>query len=227
MEKRIKIIEPKSSLFDLRIKQIWTYRDLIYTFAKRDIAVVYKQTILGPIWYILQPLLTAAMFSIVFGRIAKISSGGVPHFLFYLAGITCWGYFSECLTSVSETFLANQAIFGKVYFPRIVVPLSLVISKFIKLIIQFALFIAFYFYYLFAGVKLDPGLNLLLLPFIFVIMGGLSLGFGMLFTSLTTKYRDLKFLLVFAVQLWMYATPIIYPVSEISEKYDGNILKLR
>ena len=214
-----KIIEPKSPLFDLKLGQIWTYRDLVYTFIRRDLVVQYKQTILGPLWYIVQPLLMTLMFTIVFGKIAKISTNQVPPVLFYLAGITSWNYFSACLVATSEVFVANQAVFGKVYFPRIVVPLSIVISNMIKFAIQFLLFLSIYSYYYFTNTNVCPNAYILFLPLLILMMGGLSLGFGMLFSAFTTKYRDLKFLLAFGVQLWMYATPVIYPLSTISEKH--------
>ncbi|MCP4177774.1 MAG: ABC transporter permease [bacterium] len=212
-----KIIEPKSTLFNLKLNQIWAYRDLVYMFVRRDLVVQYKQTILGPLWFVIQPILTSVTFTIIFGRIANIPSNGIPHFLFYLAGTTCWGYFSTCLTSTSATFTANQAVFGKVYFPRITVPISLVISNLIKFAIQFIIFISFYFYFILKGAQININFTLILLPLCIIIMAGLSLGFGMLFSAFTTKYRDLKFLLGFGVQLWMYATPIIYPLSNISE----------
>lgn len=214
-----KIIEPKSPLFDLKLKQIWAYRDLVRMFVRRDLVVVYKQTILGPLWYIIQPLITTLMFTIIFGKIAKISTDEIPPILFYLAGITCWNYFATCLTSTSEVFTANQGVFGKVYFPRIVVPISIVISNLIKYLIQFVLFLSIFSYYYFGGTPIQLTPYILLLPILIFMMAGLSLGFGMLFSAFTTKYRDLRFLLAFGVQLWMYATPIIYPLSTISEKH--------
>ena len=211
-----KIIEPKSPLFNLKLKQIWAYRDLVRMFVRRDLVVVYKQTILGPLWYIIQPLITTFMFTVIFGKIAKIPTDEIPPTLFYLAGITCWNYFGTCLTSTSEVFTANQGVFGKVYFPRIVVPISIVISNLIKYLIQFVLFLSIFSYYYFGGTPIHTNLYVLLLPLLVLMMAGLSLGFGMLFSAFTTKYRDLRFLLAFGVQLWMYATPIIYPLSTIS-----------
>lgn len=214
-----KIIEPGSSCFDLKLKQTWYYRDLIYMFVRKDLVVQYKQTILGPCWYIIQPLISSLMFTLIFGGIAKIPSDGVPHYLFYLAGITCWGYFSTCLTTTSDIFTANQGIFGKVYFPRIAVPISVVISNFIKFLIQLCVFLFFFFLYMYKGALLEPNYYLFLLPVLIILMGGLSLGFGMVFSAMTTKYRDMKFLLSFLIQIWMYATPIIYPLTEAPEKY--------
>ena len=219
MEEWTKIIEPKTGGVDLKLRQLWQYRDLIYMFVRKDLVVKYKQTILGPIWYIVQPLITSIMFTFIFGRIAKIPSDGIPHYLFYLAGITCWGYFSICLTTTSDTFTTNQAIFGKVYFPRIAIPISIVISNFLKFCIQLGVFLFFYFLYMYKGAAVEPNYYLFLLPVLVLMMGGLSLGFGMLFSAMTTKYKDLKFLLSFFIQIWMYGTPIIYPLSEAPEKY--------
>jgi lipopolysaccharide transport system permease protein len=214
-----KIIESETPLFDLKLSQIWRYRDLIRMFIRRDLVVVYKQTILGPLWYIIQPLLSSLTFTIVFGKIAKISTDGSPHYLFYLGGLTCWGYFSTCLGGTSNTFVANQGVFGKVYFPRIAVPISLIISNSVKFLIQLSVFLAFYFYYMHLGADVRPNSILFLLPVLFFMMAGLSLGFGMLFSSFTTKYRDLRILLGFFMQLWMYATPIIYPITQLPERY--------
>lgn len=218
-ESWMKVIRPTSGLLDFKLKQIWQYRDLIYRFVYKDLVIQYKQTILGPLWYIIQPLLTTFMFVIVFGKIAKISTEEIPPILFYLAGITCWNYFSTCLTLTSEVFIVNQSVFGKVYFPRITVPLSIVISNLIKFVIQFALFLAIYFYYYLNDAQIHFNLSILLLPFLVLIMAGQSLGFGMLFSAFTTKYRDLRYLLVFGIQLWMYATPVIYPLSAISDQH--------
>lgn len=185
-------------------------------FVRRDFVAMYKQTILGPLWYLIQPLMTTVVFTLVFSKIAKIGTDNIPPILFYLAGITLWSYFSECLTKVSDTFFANQQIFGKVYFPRIIVPLSLVTSGLIKLGIQFALFCSMIaFFCLFRGVPLQINAYALLTPFLILIMAMLALGFGMLISAMTSKYRDLKFALSFGVQLWMYATPVVYPMSMI------------
>ena len=214
-----KVIESKAKPCDLKLRQLWQYRDLIYMFVRKDLVVLYKQTILGPIWYIVQPVIASIMFTFIFGRIAKIPSDGVPHYLFYLAGITCWGYFSSSLTTTSNTFTENQAIFGKVYFPRIVIPISIVISNFIKFNMQVGVFLFFYFLYMYKGAAVKPNYYLFLFPLLVFMMGGLSLGFGMLFSAMTAKYRDLKFLLSFFVQIWMYGTPIIYSLSDAPEKY--------
>ena len=219
MEEWTIVIEPKSRLFNLKLKQTWNYRDLVYMLVRKDFVVQYKQTILGPLWYIIQPLITAFTFTVIFGKIAKIPTDGVPPMLFYLAGTTCWNYFSTCLISTSEVFTANQGVFGKVYFPRIVVPISIVISSSLKFFIQFVVFLGFYFFYIYSGAVINPNMTLFLLPLLIIMAAGMSLGFGMLFSAFTTKYRDLKFLLAFGVQLWMYVTPIIYPLTEAPEKY--------
>lgn len=218
------VIEPASKLLDFKLKEIWRYRDLLWLFVKRDIVVVYKQTILGPLWYILQPILTTIMFSFVFGKLANISTGGLPHILFYLLGVTFWGYFSSCLNSTSNIFVKNQGMFGKVYFPRSIVPLSLVISNLGKFLIQLLVFLVIWIYYLHENLITPNYFLILLLPITVIILAITSLGFGMIFSSLTTKYRDLTFLLTFGVQLWMYITPVIYPVSTIPEKYQGYVM---
>lgn len=209
-----KIIRPKRSLFDIDWKAIFKGKDLLSLFIKRDLIAVYKQTIMGPLWFVIQPILTTAMFVVVFSGIAKISTDAIPPILFYLGGITCWNYFAECLNKTSNIFVENQHIFGKVYFPRLISPLAVVITSLIKFGIQFLLFIAVYLFYLFfQGTMLQISGWIVLLPLLILIMGFLGLGFGMIISSLTTKYRDLRFLIQFGVQLWMYATPIIYPVS--------------
>lgn len=213
------IIQPNSKLFNLNLKEVWRYKDLLNMYVKRDIVTLYKQTILGPIWYIIQPLTTTIMFMFVFGGIAGISTDGLPQPLFYMAGILCWNYFSECLTRCSETFNANQNIFGKVYFPRLVVPLSIAISSLLKMAIQFALFIAIYLFYIFQGYAPQVTWYILLFPVLIIMLAGLGLGFGLLISSMTTKYRDLKFLVSFGVQLWMYITPVIYPLSVLKNNY--------
>lgn len=214
------IITPKAHLLDLRLKQVWKYRDLLFLLIRRDFVATYKQTILGPIWFVLQPLLTSLTFIIIFSRIAGISTDGIPSMLFYLAGLTPWNYFSESLNKTATVFRDNAGIFGKVYFPRLVMPLSIIASNIIKLLIQLTLFITVWSYYLFfTDYNLQPNLSLLLLPILIILMGGLGLGFGMLISAMTTKYRDLVFLLTFGIQLLMYATPIIYPLSSISEKF--------
>lgn len=212
------IIRPHSSLFNLKLKELYHYRDLLILFVKRDIVINYKQTILGPLWFFIQPILTMLIFTFVFGNIAGISTDGIPQPLFYLSGIIIWNYFSECFTKTSNTFTENASIFGKVYFPRLISPLSIVISNGLKFIIQFLLFVGLLIYYSTQGFEIRWSTELLLFPFLVILMGVFGLGFGLIFSSLTTKYRDLKFLLVFGVQLMMYMTPIIYPMSSLPEK---------
>lgn len=219
------IIEPKSSLLSFNWKEIWSYRDLLSMFVKRDVITVYKQTILGPIWYVLQPILTTMIYMLVFGKIANISTDGLPQVLFYLAGITIWNYFAESFNTTSKTFKDNANIFGKVYFPRLIMPLSKVTSALIKFAIQLALFLAVFFYFIVIGNEsVKPNWHIALVPVYVLLMAGLGLGFGLLFTSLTVKYRDLNFLIQFGVQLLMYASPVIYPVSTIPEAYRNYIL---
>ena len=212
------IIKPKGKLFEIDFKEIWRYRDLLVMFIKRDIVTQYKQTILGPTWYFIQPALTTIMYMVVFGGIAGISTDGLPQPLFYLAGIVLWQYFSECLNKTSATFTQNQHIFGKVYFPRLISPLSNVLSNLVRMSIQFLLFLIVYVYYVAVGVDVMPNAYALLLPLLIVMLAGLSLGFGIIISSMTTKYRDLTILFTFIVQLWMYATPVIYPLSTISHE---------
>jgi len=212
------VIKPKNKLFDVDFKEIWQYRDLFSMFVKRDIITQYKQTILGPTWFFIQPAITTIMYMVVFGGIAGISTDGLPQPMFYLAGIVCWQYFADCLNKTSSTFTANQGIFGKVYFPRLIVPLSTVASGLVRMGIQFLLFIAVYVYYLIMGVHVAPNIYVLLVPLVILILAGLALGFGIIISSMTTKYRDLTILFSFIVSLWMYATPIIYPLSNMSPK---------
>lgn len=212
------IIKPQNKLFEIDFKEIWRYRDLLVMFIKRDIVTQYKQTILGPTWYFIQPALTTIMYMVVFGGIAGISTDGLPQPLFYLAGIVLWQYFSECLNKTSATFTQNQHIFGKVYFPRLISPLSNVLSNLVRMSIQFLLFLIVYIYYVAVGVDVMPNAYALLLPLLIVMLAGLSLGFGIIISSMTTKYRDLTILFTFIVQLWMYATPVIYPLSTISNE---------
>ena len=219
------VIKPKTGLFDLRLGELWRYRDLIMMFVRRDFVSIYKQTILGPLWFFLQPLLTTIMFIIIFGRVAKLSTDGMPMVIFYLSGITIWNYFSITLTSTSGIFAGNAHIFGKVYFPRLTMPLSIVISNLVRFLIQFSLFLAVWIYYLInGGDVIHPNWYILLTPVLVIIMGLLSLGLGLIFSSLTTKYRDLSMLLAFGVQLLMYATPVIYPLSTVPEKYKWLIV---
>lgn len=211
------IIRPQQKLWSVDFKEIWRYRDLIALFVKRNIVIQYKQTILGPLWYIIQPVLTVIMNMVVFGGIAGMSTDGVPQILFYLAGNVCWFYFSDCLNQTSKTFTDNQAMFGKVYFPRMVVPISTVLSNLLRFGIQIGLFVVLYLYYFCAGTSVSPNSYLLLFPVFIILLAGLGLGFGILVSSMTTKYRDLTILFTFIVQLWMYATPIVYPLSMVPE----------
>ncbi len=207
------IIKSRNSLFNINLKEIWEYRDLLLMFVKRDFTTQYKQTILGPAWFFIQPVFTTAMYMFVFGKLAKISTDGLPQALFYLSGIVCWQYFSNCLTKTADTFNANQYIFGKVYFPRLITPIATVISNLMRLGIQLLLFLVIYIYYAFIGTSVAPNVYAFLLPILIIMLAGLSLGFGIIISSMTTKYRDLTILFAFFVQLWMYATPVIYPLS--------------
>ena len=212
-------IKPKNNFFSLNLKEVWRYRDLLLLFVKRDIVTVYKQTILGPLWYLLQPLFTSVIFTIIFNNVAGISTGKVPSLLFNLAGIIVWNYFATCLNETSDTFKKNASIFGKVYFPRVIMPMSIVITNLVKLGIQLLIFIGFYIYYVAIGkfsFQLDS--KLILFPFLIVIMGFLGLGLGMIISSLVTKYRDLTFLVTFGVQLLMYVSAVMYPMDLIKEK---------
>jgi lipopolysaccharide transport system permease protein len=220
------LIKPKSSLLDIDFREIWRYRDLLFLFVRRDFVSVYKQTILGPIWFFVQPLLTTATFTFVFSNLANISTDGIPPILFYLIGVTFWNYFSTCLTSTSTTFVSNAAVFGKVYFPRLIMPLSIVISSLIKLSIQFLLLIIGWVYFLATDSGITPNLTLLLIPFYVIMMAGLGLGFGIILSSITTKYKDFSFLIAFGVQLLMYATPVIYPLNLIKNPDIKSIVSL-
>ena len=220
------IIRPHEKLWKLNLKEVWAYRDLVELFVKRNIVVQYKQTILGPLWYLIQPILTVIMNMVVFGGIAHMSTDGVPQALFYMAGNVCWFYFSDCLNQTSSTFVTNQAMFGKVYFPRMVVPISTVISNLLRFAIQVLLFVAFYLYFWFRGSDVAPNWAMLLMPLLVVMLAGLGLGFGILVSSLTTKYRDLTILFTFIVQLWMYATPIVYPISMVTNETLRTIIML-
>jgi lipopolysaccharide transport system permease protein len=213
-------ILPKRSLLDLQLKEIWNYRDLLVMFVKRDFLATYKQTILGPLWFIIQPILTTLMFTIVFGNFAKISTDGQPKILFYLAGITIWNYFSESFNKTSVVFTANASIFGKVYFPRLIVPLSIVTSGLIRFAIQFALFLSILlFYFLKTGSMVQPNRMAFLTPMLLIFMAGFALGTGIIISAMTTKYRDFTYLVTFGVTLLMYATPVIYPISSLPPKY--------
>lgn len=211
------IIEPKRRWWELQLHEVWRYRDLVFMFVRRDFVAQYKQTILGPLWFLIQPLLTSVVFTVIFGNIANLPTDGVPQFLFYLSGTVVWNYFANCLKSTSDTFITNANIFGKVYFPRLVMPISVVISNIITFLIQFVMFLAFLAYYMKIGAQVQPTSAALLLPVLILLMAGLGLGFGIIISSLTTKYRDLRFLVAFGVNLWMYVTPVIYPKSTIPE----------
>jgi lipopolysaccharide transport system permease protein len=212
------VIESKHSLLDVNLKEIWNYRDLLVLFIKRDFITVYKQTILGPLWFFIQPLLTTITFTIIFGNIAQISTDGAPKVVFYMAGITLWNYFSSCLSSVSSVFNANAGIFGKVYFPRLIMPLTIVVSNLLKFGVQFLLFIAFVLYFVFQDL-IAPNLYILLTPIIILLMAVIAMGIGLILSSMTTKYKDLSQLITFGVSLLMYATPVIYPSSSVPESY--------
>lgn len=218
------IIKPKTKLLDLNLKELWHYKDLIVMFVKRDFKTMYKQTVLGPLWIVINPVLTTIMFTIVFGGIANISTDGMPQFVFYMAGNTVWSYFSTCLTKTANTFLTNSAVFGKVYFPRLVSPISTVLSGLINFFVQFALFLVFVIFYAITGNSVQPNIYVLLTPLLLIMVAMLSLGFGIIISSLTTKYRDLAVLVTFGVQLWMYATPVVYPISQIPLKWQGIVL---
>jgi len=215
------VIRPQGRWWELQLADVWHYRDLLWMFVRRDFVAVYKQTILGPIWFFLQPLLTTIVFTVIFTGVAKIPTDGLPPMLFYLAGTTPWNYFSTCLTKTSATFLTNANLFGKVYFPRLVTPISVVISNLIQFGIQFLLFFGFLAYYYLTGYALHPDwlMIVVLTPILLLLMALLGLGTGIIASSLTTKYRDLTFLLTFGIQLAMYATPVIYPISKVPEKY--------
>jgi len=211
-------IESKHGLLDLKLKEVWRYRDLVYMFVKRDFVSGFKQTILGPIWFFINPIFTTVVYLIVFGNIANLPTDGAPKILFYLAGVTLWNYFSACLTGTSNVFAGNAAIFGKVYFPRLVMPLTIVISNLMRFGVQMGLFLAVFIYY-FAKGEVQPNLWILATPFLIILMAAFALGMGMIFSSLTTKYRDVQMLLGFGVSLFMYVTPVIYPISALPAKF--------
>lgn len=213
-QKWTETIDADHSLFDLKLKEVWRYKDLVYMFVKRDFVSSFKQTILGPIWFFINPILTTIVYLVIFGRIAKLPTDGAPPLLFYLAGVTLWNYFSSSLLATSSTFTGNAGIFGKVYFPRLVTPLSIVISNLMRFGVQFVLFILAWTYYYYKG-EVHPNIWILATPFLILLMALFALGVGMIFSSLTTKYKDLAMLLGFGVSLYMYATPVIYPVSSL------------
>lgn len=206
-------ISPKNNLIDLNLKEIWRYKDLLFLFVKRDIITKYKQTVLGPLWYVIQPLFTSVIFTLIFNNIANIPTNSIPPFLFNLAGITGWNYFKDCLTETSDTFKKNEAIFGKVYFPRVIMPISIVFSNLIKFSIQLLIFITFYIYFLYSGLDVNFNVTILYLPILIISMGVLGLGLGMIISSMVTKYRDFTFLIGFGVQLLMYLSAVVYPVD--------------
>lgn len=220
-------IKPKSSFFDLNLKEVWKYRDLMMLFVKRDFAAQFKQTVLGPLWHLVQPILTTLMFLLIFGKIANIPTDGIEPILFYMSSITIWNYFSACFTNTANTFTANASIFGKVYFPRLVIPLSVVLSNMVRLGIQFSLLLVLMiFMALFKDVPFYFGVNWLLLPLLVLIMAGMGLGLGIIISSITTKYRDFTVLIGFGVQLLMYATPVPYPMSVLASKSYGWVVAL-
>jgi lipopolysaccharide transport system permease protein len=214
-----KVIESKHSLFDLELKEVWRYRDLVYMLVKRDFVTSFKQTVLGPLWFFINPIFTTVMYVIVFGNIANLSTDGAPQMAFYLAGVTLWNYFSSCLNGTSSVFRGNAGIFGKVYFPRLVMPLSIVISNLMRFGVQFGLFIVVVLYYLIVEGSVHPNLWILATPFLIVLMAAFAMGTGMIFSAMTTKYKDISMLLSFGISLYMYITPVVYPVSSIPEKY--------
>ena len=216
-------ITPSRKLIDLNFKEIWRYRDLLILFVKRDIVTVYKQTILGPLWFLIQPLFTALIFTLVFNNIANIPTGNIPPFLFNMAGITAWNYFSQCFTLTSNTFRTNAGIFGKVYFPRVIMPMSVTISNLLKLGIQIFIFIIFYIIFLIQGFEIRPNENLILLPIYILIMALMGLGLGMMISALTTKYRDLSILVTFATSLLVYISAVPYPLSEVENKLSDYV----
>ncbi|PWG04266.1 ABC transporter permease [Polaribacter aquimarinus] len=217
-EKWLFEITPKKSLFSINLKEVWQYKDLLFLFVKRDLVTKYKQTVLGPLWYIIQPLFTSVIFTLIFNNIAAIPTNGIPPFLFNLAGITCWNYFKSCLTETSDTFKKNEAIFGKVYFPRVIMPMSTVFSNLTKFVIQLLIFISFYIYFVANGLSANFSESIIYLPILIISMGVISLGLGMIISSMVTKYRDLTYLVSFGVQLLMYLSAVMYPVEVAVDK---------
>ncbi len=218
------VIKPQNKFLDLKITEVLRYRDLLFLLVRRDIVTIYKQTILGPLWIIIQPILTTLIFTFVFGKVANISTDGLPQILFYLSGVIAWSYFAECFKGTSATFIKNAGLFGKVYFPRVILPVSIVLSNLVKFGVQLLLFFGFWLWFFANGTPLYISPFIALFPVLLVIMAGLGIGFGMIITSLTTKYRDLNFLIQFGVQLLMYTTPVVYPLSIMPEKYRLFIL---
>jgi lipopolysaccharide transport system permease protein len=212
-------IKAEHNLLAINVKEVWQYRDLLLMLVKKDYVTFYKQTILGPIWFFVQPILTTVIYVLLFGQIAKLSTDGAPQIAFYLAGITIWNYFSEVLTKISTVFKDNAHIMGKVYFPRLIMPLSIVVSGLMKFAIQFALFIVVVLYFTCVKGSIQPNIWVLATPFLVLLMAALSLGLGMMFSSLTTKYKDLVFLLNFGIQLFMYTTPVVYSISSMPDRF--------
>lgn len=213
------IITPRKKWYDLQLPDVWRYRDLIALFVRRDFVSRYKQTILGPLWFLIQPLLTSLVFTVIFGNIAQLPTDGLPQLLFYMSGTVMWSYFSSCLTSTSDTFIANANLFSKVYFPRLVIPISVVISNLITFSVQILFFLGFYLFYFLRGVDITLTSWAFSLPLLILLMAGMGLGFGIIISSMTTKYRDLRYLVSFGVSLWMYGTPVIIPVSSFPERW--------
>jgi len=218
------IIRPQRAWWDLRLGELWRYRDLIRLLVWRDFVSQYKQTVLGPLWYLINPVVSSLVFTVVFGNIAKLPTDGLPPFLFYMAGNMIWGYFAACLTSTSTTFVANAGIFGKVYFPRLIIPISVIISNLVSFSIRFGTFIGFLLYFMLAGSDVRPNIVVLLLPVLLIIMAGTGLGLGIIVSSLTTKYRDLQQLLGFGLQLLMYASPVLYSISVVPAQWRWLLL---
>ncbi|NHM06417.1 ABC transporter permease [Flavobacterium sp. CYK-4] len=217
------IIKGHTSLFDVKFKDLWHYRDLLFLFVKRDFISFYKQTVLGPLWFFIQPLFTTLVFTFVFGNLANISTDGLPQQLFYLSGITAWNYFADCLTKTSTVFRDNVSIFGKVYFPRLIMPLSIVVSNLVRFVVQLILLFIMMAYFAFEGADFHMTYAIFFFPLLVVLMALLGLGLGLIITAMTTKYRDLSFLVTFGVQLLMYGTTVIYPLSSAPEKYKAII----
>ena len=218
-EEWLTVISPRQRWFDLRLRELWQYRDLVLLFVRRDFVSVYAQTILGPLWFLLQPLLMTIVFTVIFGQIAQLSTDGIPQVLFYLSGVIVWNYFASCLGGTSNTFVGNASLFGKVYFPRLVVPVSIVISNLITFAIQFFLFIVFYVYFIVKTDLIIPQYLILLLPLLILQAAMLGLGCGIIVSSLTTRYRDLTYLVSFGIQLWMFVSPVVYPSSQVPERW--------
>lgn len=219
-------IKPKDKLFNLDLKEVWSKKYLLWLFIKRDILVQFKQTIFGLGWYFISPMISTAIYIIIFSRVAGIPTDGIPQPLFYLSGVCLWNYFSQCLTKISETFSTNSDIFGKVYFPRLIIPMSQVVSFLFRFSIQISLFVIVYAVYAILGTQVAPNWYLLLFPVLVMMLGGIAMGFGLIITSLTTKYRDLKNFFGVFVSLWMYATPIVYPMSVIKNQTLAHVMRL-